>query len=194
MTEKNTELDLIPKDKLTTRDKIFSWYMDTTESIVLSEKEVKIQKRWATAYTMMCNHKSPEKVKNFLIKTHNISEAQAYRDIRASVSLFGDVGASDNKGFAHILFEMAMTTFTKAKKGGNLNQMNKAIANMIIIKGIGKDDLDLPDFAMFEPHEVKIDVPEEVLTLFTKLVSTGAVDITKLMQQVTQDIDHEEIS
>jgi hypothetical protein len=126
-----------------------------------------------------------------MIKKFGISEAQAFRDIKNSTSLFGDVKISEREGFNHILFEYAMKAYNMARKEGNINQMNKAISNMIIIKGINKDIPNLPDFSMFQPHEFKIDIPKEVTDMLKKALSAGSIDVTKMMENNIEDIDHE---
>ena len=51
-------------------------------NIKLSEHDEKVRCRWAAAYSMLNNQRGVSReVVTMLMKTHDISEAQAYRDV-----------------------------------------------------------------------------------------------------------------
>ena len=182
------------ENKPDTRDRLLTWYQDKKGIVVLTEKDEEIRKRLESAFSMLCNHRGPMKVARLMVRIHGISEAQAFRDIKAASSLFGEVIPSEQKAQKHILYELAMDTYHLAKKTGNINQMNRAIANLADITGIKRDIPDLPDFSKFKPHDYTVGVPEEVLKMLEKLLNVGAVDVSKIGMNNTEDIDHEDVS
>lgn len=191
--EKNDNLPILPENKTTTKDKVISWYISDEGEVELSENEEKQRLRWVKAYGLLCKGCSPFKAVPILMRVTGVSEAQAYRDIKNAISIFGDVQKSEKEGYRNILFEYAMKTYRLAAKKGNLREMNRAIGNMAMLKGLDRDDPDLPDFTLFQPHEVNIDVPHEVLELLQKMLSMGAVDVSAILKNQSEDIEHEEV-
>lgn len=169
--------------KTTTFEKIFAWYVDKGNTIILSDKEEEQRKRWEAAFSLLCNFHSIEDARPVLEKQFNISSAQAYRDIKNAINLFGDVTKSEKEGYRHIIFQYSMKVFQMASRDRNIMEMNKAISNMIKIKGLDREDPDFIDPSKVEPHEYRITVPTKVKKELQKLLEDGYVDLSEDIEE-----------
>lgn len=167
--------------KLSTKDKIFAFYLDG-ENIELTDKEKSIKERWTAAFSLLCNYHSPQQAVNVLVKEFQISEAQAYRDVKNSMELFGNVTESDKQAYRHILFEFAMKVFQLAATAKNLPEMNKAIATMVKIKGLDREDPDIPDFSMIQNNQFNITLEDNQLKQLNKILGSGTINIDDLYE------------
>ena len=167
----------LPQD--TTFDKIFAWYVDDTDKLKLTKKQEDLKVRWEAAYDLLCNYHSPQQATPLLMQKFSISKAQAYRDVKNATNLFGDINATRKEGTRHILYEYAMKTFQMAAKNHDFAEMNRAIANMIKLKGLDKDDPNLPDFSRLEPTTQVIQLNPEFLQKFGHLIDQSVIEKMK---------------
>lgn len=179
MTKKLKNITKVLGKPETTKDKILQWYLSPglTE---LTKKEEKIRKRWSSCFALLCKYHSPQQAVSVLMKEFSISEPQAYRDVKNSISVFGDIGKSEKEGYRHILFEYSMKVFQLAASNNDLKEMNKSISNMISLKGLDKEDPDLPDFSKLTPNIYEIVVDEESNNILKKLSNLGVIDISDI--------------
>ncbi len=134
----------------TTYDRIWAYMAYGESHIILSSAELEIKKRWEAAFSLLVNYHSTEQAVPLLIESQKISRAQAYRDIRDAKNLFGDVTKSSKSADRYILGELAMKTFQVAAKSHDVDGMNRAISNLIKIKG-----LDRPDDVSINPEDIE---------------------------------------
>jgi hypothetical protein len=144
-------------------DKIREYYAD--ENIKLSSIEDDLRIRLESAYTFLCKFHSNEQTKKLLINQFNYSPAQAYRDIRSALDLFGDVIKTKKEASRYILYEMGMNNYQLAASKTDLEQMNRALTNLIKITGVDRDDFDLPDPSKIQP-------PVQLLTLTFNFINS----------------------
>jgi hypothetical protein len=151
--------------KETTFERIFAHFMD--ESVKLTPKEEQIRERWDAAFSLLLNYHSTEQAANIMKSKYGISRAQAYRDVQNATRLFGDISKAHKEGIRHILYEYSMKVFQMAAncKPPDLDQMNKSITNMMKIKGLDKDDPDIPAFEHLQQHIYNIVMDAKVLGL-----------------------------
>lgn len=133
-----------------TFEKIKAFYIDS--EVKLTKKEEELRRRWQLAFTILCRHRSRQQTVKILMRLGKISERSAYQDINNANKLFGDVFKTNKETERHILHEMAMENYNEAKKKHDLDNMNKAVAIMVKIKGLETEDPDLPDPAKLRPH------------------------------------------
>ncbi len=128
----------------TSFDKIHAWYLYGSDKIILSHKDQEIRDRWEAAFSLLVNYHSTENAIPVLKTKYEISRAQAYRDIINAKRLFGDITQSSKEADRYILFELSMKTFQLAAKQSppHIEGMNRAIANMIKLKGLDRDEPD----------------------------------------------------
>lgn len=173
-------------EKDTTFDKIFAHYVQDAE---LTDKQEEIRQRWEAAWTLMCNYHSPDQTKAMIAKQFNISERQALRDIKNSILLFGDVSKTSKEAYRHLLFEYSMKAWQIAAKDRNADGMNRAVSNMIKIKGLDKADPDGVDWERLEQHEIRIKVPKDMMRAMKEMLQKGAVDLDEAIDVPFEEVD-----
>ena len=87
----------------------------------------------------------------FLMKQYGICESQAYRDIRNSRRLFGDVRTYTKEAMRYHVTQWAIELLKLAKIKKDLRGMEKALERITKAYNLDKEDLDLPDPARFQP-------------------------------------------
>ena len=181
----STSLPLkLPTD--TTFDKIFAWYMDNTGKLKLTEKQELLKLRWEAAFALLCNYHSPQDCIPLLMDQFDIEQAQVYRDIRNATNLFGDVHGTNKQGVRHILYQYSMKIYQLASTVADFQEMNKAIANMIKITGVDKEDPALPDFSRLKPTTQVIALDPEFLDKFGHVIDDKVLD--KMRQVMKKNI------
>jgi len=172
----------------TTFDRIYAYYKDSSK-YPLTPNQDDIKKRWLTAFTLRQNWHSREQAVNVLIEKYEISRAQAYRDLRNSERLFGNVMKADRDGSLAVLLEYSHKFLQMAIKAKNLKAVGKALELM------GKySEIDKEIAAGFNPDKledkpIKLSVPKEVVVAVVDQLTKGVVDFNNL----TIDVDHEEV-
>lgn len=167
----------------TTIDKISAWYLDKESGVTLTEKEEKIRVRWSAAFSLLCQYHSPQQAVKVIQEQFDISEPQAYRDVKQATKLFGDVTKSEKEGYRHILYEYSMKVFQMAAKNHDLQNMNKSISNMISLKGLDVEDPDMPDFNKLQPHQYNINIPDATINILSNMMNKGVVNISDIKDE-----------
>lgn len=146
----------------------------------LTPKHEAIMQRIDAAWAMLCNHHSRQQVATLLAKQHDISQSQALRDVGDAIAIYGDMQRSSKEAMRYLTAEMAQKTFQLAAKNGDMAAMNKAIANIIKIHGLDRDDPELPDFSKLQNLIVQVidDRSEGILEAYAK--HEGVIDLTKI--------------
>lgn len=106
----------------------------------LSEAELEQKGQLVCAHANRTEGKSLEKTVKLLIGRYGIARATAYRRCRDASLLFADVTRTNKEGERQIVYEMAQRAYRDAAKLGDAKGMNGAIANMIKLKGLDKED------------------------------------------------------
>jgi hypothetical protein len=174
---KNTIKELGKSDS--TKDRIFAYYLDK-DRIKLTAKEEEIRTRWSACFSLLCQYHSPQQAVNVLQQRFEISEAQAYRDVKNATELFGDVTSSDKQAYRHILFEFAMKIFQLAATKSDLSEMNKSLNTMVKIRGLDRDDPDLPDFSLLQNNIYNINLEQNQLTMLQNIIKSGVIDVDSI--------------
>lgn len=166
----------------TIRERIMLYYLED-DKVALTDKEEEVRTRWDTAFSLLCSGKSPVQVTKVLRKKYNISSAQGYRDVKDCMEVFGDVHKSSKQGYRHILYEYSMQIFQLAARKGDLREMNKAVANMAMAKGLNTEDANAPDFSqLVQNNQIVINLPEETQQRIIEMTQGGVVDVTKILK------------
>jgi len=177
-------------DKETHFDRIKASFID--DKIILSDKELKLKRRWMTAFSLMRDKiYSSGQAAKYLHKTENISIAQAYRDVNNALALFGDIHTVNTEGVKIILREAYWRLYQMAVKDGNLDQQRKALDSY---KELFDFDRNLDDEKLaekIEAHIYKITVPRDVAKALREQLNKGVIDFN---QYPSEDVEYEEIS
>lgn len=179
----------------TTFDRIFTWYEKGDNYVQLTPIEEEQRKRWTACFSLLCSGRSPQRTAKIMSKFFGISESTAHRDVRSAIKLFGDVNKSDKQGLRNLLFEYSMKAFNMAVRTKNIDQMNKAIANMIKVKGLDLEDPDIPDFSKLVPHTYNINLPDNILRGLQLLFTKGDVNLSDFRNKmgIPIDIEYQEV-
>lgn len=179
----------ILKRRDTTFDRIFAHYIDP-EKNKISEKEEEIRKRWSAAFSLLLNYHSPEQAVPVLENEFKISKAQAYRDIRNAMNLFGDVHRSDKEGKRYILYEYSMKLLQMAIKKGDLEAWGRSIDRLMKLARLESDDQEMVNPDKIQSHEYKLVLPKELRDQLQMMISQGYLDLSEAH---TMDIPFEEV-
>jgi len=153
------EPTISPSKRETTLDKLRAYYRASEDvPVLLTRHQQQVLKRLEAAWGLLLDAKTSEKAAKKLMENFKISRPQAYRDLRDCKQLFGDVVESSRKADRYLLKEMGLETYGKAKKAGELGEMNKALSNLIKITGIEKADPNIPDAEAFEASNYVLEV------------------------------------
>ena len=161
---------ILPKS--TTFDKISAFYLDKTTTIRLTDKQELIRKRWQVAYSLIVNWEGDnEKVvelmqAQFADGENKLSTAQAYRDIRNAINLFGDVQKSTKEGIRNIINQAAYKGVSIAMENRDLDNLTKLLGLLAKNNGTDKDDPDLPDFREIQPPTQIIQINQHFITKY----------------------------
>lgn len=130
------------KDTETALDRIRASFFDESDTpdLGLSEAELAQKGELVTAHANRTQGKSLEQTVKLLIARYGLSRSTAYQRCRDAAVLFADVTRTHKEGERQIVYEMAQKVYRNAAKLGDTKGMNGAIANMIKLKGLDKDD------------------------------------------------------
>lgn len=179
---------------LTTFDKIKDWYFSKDGTVELSPKVEKIRLRWSKAWTLLNNFHSPSQAAMVLEKETGVKQAQAFRDVRNAINLFGDVNKSSKEGYRHILYEYSMKALQLAIKDKDLTEMNRAIANMAKLKGLDREDPDIPDFSRLDIGTIEVNVPQDMMELVKNFIGKGVINVSDFNPENVEDVQFEDVS
>lgn len=178
---------ILKKDS--TFDRIFAWYIDP-KRYSLSEKDEEIQKRWSAAWSLLMNYHSLEQAVAVHMEEFSLSRAQAYRDLKQAVNLFGNVTKTEKEGRRYVLYEYSMKVFQLALKKGDLETAGKMIERMSKLMRLDADDTELVNPEKLEASEYKIVLPKVVKDQLLAFVAKGFVDLNGGIE----DIPFEDLS
>lgn len=170
-------------------EKIRAWFVNTEIQLTPTEEELRI--RLESAFTLLCKYHSNEQARERLMTQFGYKSAQAYRDIRSAIDLFGDVVKIKKETSRYILYELAMKNYQLAASKTDVEQMNKALANLIKITGVDRDDFDLPDPSKIQPPVQILSIQQNFIQgpYFKHADKSVQEGLLKLQAQIQEVID-----
>ena len=155
-------------------ERIKTYYLK--EDTQLSEHDDKVRCRWLAAYSMLINQKGVEReVVMMLMKTHDISEAQAYRDILNCTRCFGPVRGIDRLALRNMVTQWAMEYLRKAEVKSDFKALEKLLALIVRANNLDKEDMELPDPSKIQPPVQLLSINYSFLnTEYFKLIDPKA--------------------
>ena len=140
-----------------TYDLIRKYYLE--DDFTLSPKTEEIRKRWMSAHTLFLDSDLKEGgVIKALMKLYDISESQAFRDIRDSSRLFGHVLKIEKSAWRHMITQWSIEMLRKAKIKNDFRASDAALGRIISVNNLDKEDSMIPDMSLFQP-------PTQLLTI-----------------------------
>ena len=197
----------LPEDTLFER--IRQYYLADRE---ISETDDEIRKRWEAAHSLMIDQMQSDKnIVMMMEKRFKISRAQAYRDLSFSKKLFGDLRKSTKESLRYMVTQWGIELYRMAKDDKDFKGMEKALDRITKANNLDKDDIDLPDPSKIQPPMQILSISLEFLdSRFAEMIDEkGREELNSLREkinqliakspirdyfdQMTEDIDHEEI-
>jgi hypothetical protein len=130
---------LILRKKVTTLDKIRSYYLKGPDKVNLTPKQEEIRIKIYKAWNLFCNYHSREQAMNVLVND-GCSRAQAYRYVSDSLSIFGDIIKNHREAKRYLIEEDLMRLQQRAIKNGDGDLELRVIAQRIKIGDLNKDN------------------------------------------------------
>jgi hypothetical protein len=129
-------------------DRIRASYLQEGGEKRLSKSDLELREQLQATHALLTQYHSPQQVVKILQERYQFSQPTAYRRLRDTTELFGDVTKTSKEGVRDMLFEYSMRVFQLAAGRKNefklpdpdLKAMNTAIARMSKLKGL--DDKD----------------------------------------------------
>lgn len=172
--------------KVSQYDRIIAYMTNPdAELSELSAHDQEVLNRWMEAFTMLRNYKNTYDTAALLMKRFpGLSRAQAYRDCANSVSLFGDISGSSKEGIRHLSTEIVKDAIVMARAKNNEDGMIKGALAIAKINGVNDNDPDLPNFALLEPHEYVLGLPDQLIGLLLEMGKNGKMDLTQVVNNM----------
>lgn len=172
-----------------TFDKIQAFYVDP-EKYQLSETLEAIRKRWIVVMTLQLKGYTKFKIVNMLVKDFELSEAQAYNDVRNAENIFGNINKTDNEAEKQIWKEWIKDLRLRAKRAGDLKSELKAADLYAKYSEFGMDNPEFNPEKLLN-KQIQIVVQPKLLNMLKEMITKGVVDFNAFD---ATDIEHEEIS
>ena len=101
------------------------------EGYELSAHDEEVKNRWQAAFTFIMDNKVTDKEAILmLMKTYEISEAQAYRDLLHARMLFGDIRRASREGLRCIVTQWAIEMYRMAFIKKDFNGMDLSLIHI----------------------------------------------------------------
>lgn len=131
-------------DKGTHEDRIAGYYMGHFTEEVLSEADRRIMQRWNQVWSIANHFYSPWQAIRMHMKKckdegNEISQTQAFYDYKNATRVFGDVVKTTKDAKRALLEEFTMKALQMSLNSRDLDNMNKAITNLIKIAALDRD-------------------------------------------------------
>ncbi len=168
-----------------------------SDNVKLSEHDEKVRGRWAAAYSMLNNQRSvTREVVTMLMKTHDISEAQAYRDVYNCTRCFGPVRGMDRQALRNMVTEWSIEYLRKAEVKNDFKALEKFLGMITKANNLDKEDMELPDPSKIQPPVQLLSINYSFLTSeYFKLIDPKAQEaLLKLNEKVMALIDSSPIA
>lgn len=185
---------LVTKAKVTTLDKIRSYYLKGESYVTLSPKQEEIRIHIYKSWNLLINYHSREQAMQVMMNSafdgKGCSRAQAYRFVNDALSVFGNVLQNQKDAKRYIIEEDLKRLQQRAIKDKDGNLELAVIKQMIKIGGFDKDN-----DPKFDPEKLKaqnyiLKLHPSVISVMEKQANGGAFDFNSLD---TEDVDFQEI-
>lgn len=165
------------------------------EAIILTKKQEQIRARLEQARALLYEGEPSADVIDKLVALFEISNTQAWRDVKAAEILFGKVDKASKEGRRAVLRTTIQRARKKANEEGEWDAVSKMDANLIKLDAMEKADAELPDFGKLQPSIYVIVVDDRLSRLLDKAFSkSGTVDADKILPNVKiEDADFTEL-
>ncbi|MGI4873378.1 MAG: hypothetical protein ACRYFX_19645 [Janthinobacterium lividum] len=132
----------------TALDRVRASYLQEGGEARLSKSDLVLREQMQATHALLLNYHSPQQAVKILQERFDISQATAYRRLRETTDVFGDVLRPNKEGMRGALYDMSMRVFQLAaaakdeynRPAPDLKAMNTAIARMAKLQGLDEKD------------------------------------------------------
>lgn len=197
--------------QLATRDELFDRiekYYRTAGTGRLSPKEEETCERWELAFAIFSAQKNKKvAITKYLsvLKSKGIqlSMQMAYRDFLYAEKIFAPLQQYSKDFLKMVIIESALKDVKKAEKLAEkqtdpkmwadiMKVKDKAEKRIIEASGLNVTDPNLPDFSKLQLNQININVDQNTISMFKRIMQRGTIDITELYTKMTDEHDQEE--
>jgi hypothetical protein len=137
---------------------------------------------------------SQQTIISLMEEERGIKYSTAWRLIRETEDVFGSQTEVDKRVKRLIASEMAQRSYEVAEGKGNSRAMTAATNAFIKTWGLDRDDPDLPDFSKLDTPANILVIDDRVASKLNALPEGGSIDLNNLIDEVAEDIEHEELN
>ena len=149
-----------------------------------------IDHAWALLVDTKSMRTDVEKV-DALRHLYNIGQRTAYEWLSWAKELYGDVMEGNKAAHRAIVYQYAQETFRKAALTNNAGAMASAVAQMVKILGLDREEPDTPDFGNIQPPPIILTLPAEAQKQLMILSNAGVIDLNS--KPNVEDAEYEEL-
>lgn len=156
------------------------------EEVLLSDQELVLLARWEEAFTFLRESKSVTETVTLLSRRFpDCSKRILYRDVQSAIALFGDVVKYSKEAMRNMANEFALDFLNRCRKTGDRTNEKNALALLIKINRLDKDELSGDEPLSIAQQPVVIHIPEHVTGMLHALLSQGSINLMQLREKST---------
>ena len=173
---------------VSTISRIRSFYMG--EEIILDDFERAMLARWEEAFTFLRESKSiAETVTMLQRRFPQLSRRVLYKDVNSAMQLFGYVIKYSKEAMRNMTNDYAIDYLNRCRKSGDRNNEKAALAMLIKINKLEKDEEEGMDPNKMIAESPRIEIPEHVSSMIHALISNGSVNLMQLREKATLNLN-----
>jgi hypothetical protein len=168
-------------------DRIYKYYFNKKTNVALNDEEEAIRDRWDFAWKLLANMYTRRQVVEALTQKYNhIHKSIAYDDVNKAMMLFGDPRNANKEAKKALAEEWITKGIKKAWDDQDLDAYERLIGRYNKLNSLEDGHSENIEELMkqLRPHQVVIVANMDELK----------TEISKLQEDLIQDIDHEEIN
>lgn len=128
---------------LSFEEKVRYFYLHGEESgVEFSKKDIDLLEKVEYTYNHLRQFKTQKALVEQLQKKYKCQPGTATKLIVLARDIFGDINEGKKSGWRHIVSEMALDLYNKAKSQGDNKTMSEQIKNLIKIHNLDKEDIE----------------------------------------------------
>ena len=145
----------------------------------LTQHQQAVRDRLLQVQSLMLKGKPTFEIISVLTKDYNVSESQAYRDLRNATTLYGDLRKAEKEGIRRYLYDMFLEDYLAARADGDRKAMGTFQKNLISVSGVDREDPDTVDMSKIEVPPVIMIFGKEMEGKIADSQENGVLDLTE---------------
>lgn len=185
---------LVTRQKVTTLDKIRSYYLNGESSVTLSPKQEDIRVNMYKAWNLLINYHSREQAMRVMMNEasngEGCSRAQAYRYVNDAMTVFGNVLQNQKEAKRFLIEEDLKRLQQRAIKDKDGNLELSVLKQMIKIGGFDKDTDPKFNPEKLQSQTYILKLHPSIINAMDKMGDGGVYDFN----DIPEDIEFEDVT